>query len=156
MKDAFTLIELMIVIAIIAIIAAIAIPNLRDARIAANETSAIAALRAFHSAQNVYREQDKDGNGTLDFSSDKTYLVTANLLPDQFSSGEPAPGYNLFGLTSGEDTDATLFKWSLAAWPREPGNSGRRYFYINQNGVIRYSVIWPPGPSVYVMPPIGK
>ena len=43
--QAFTLIELMIVIAIIAIIAAIAIPNLLRARASANEASAISSLR---------------------------------------------------------------------------------------------------------------
>lgn len=46
MRKAFTLIELMIVIAIIAIIAAIAIPNLLESRITANEASAATSLKS--------------------------------------------------------------------------------------------------------------
>ena len=63
----FTLIELMIVIAIIAIIAAIAIPNLLAARLAANETAAIATLRNIVSAQAQFQQSakaDTDGVGS--------------------------------------------------------------------------------------------
>ena len=50
----FSLIELLIVIAIILVIAAIAIPNLLQARIAANESSAAGSLRAIASAEVAY------------------------------------------------------------------------------------------------------
>ena len=46
----FSLIELLIVVAIILLIAAIAVPSLLRARIAANETSAAAAIRTITSA----------------------------------------------------------------------------------------------------------
>jgi hypothetical protein len=62
------LIELMIVVAIIAIIASIAIPNLLSARLAANESAAIATLRNVVSAQSQVQSQgaidvDLDGLG---------------------------------------------------------------------------------------------
>src|SRR5271157_6200514 len=50
----FSLIELLIVVAIILIIAAIAIPNLLQARISANESSAAGALRTITSAEITY------------------------------------------------------------------------------------------------------
>ena len=50
----FSLIELLIVIAIILIIAAIAIPNLLRARIAANQSSAAAAIRTITTAEISY------------------------------------------------------------------------------------------------------
>jgi len=64
----FTLIELMIVVAIIAIIASIAIPRLMSARLAANESSAIATLRSISSAQAQVQsssaiDTDADGGG---------------------------------------------------------------------------------------------
>jgi prepilin-type N-terminal cleavage/methylation domain-containing protein len=46
----FSLIELLLVIAIIGIIAAIAIPNLLNARRAANEGSAVSSLRTIYGA----------------------------------------------------------------------------------------------------------
>jgi prepilin-type N-terminal cleavage/methylation domain-containing protein len=46
----FSLIELLLVIAIIGIIAAIAVPNLLNARRAANEGSAVSALRTIFGA----------------------------------------------------------------------------------------------------------
>lgn len=53
-QDGFSLIELLIVVAIILIIAAIAIPNLVRARIAANDSSAAASVRAINNAQIAY------------------------------------------------------------------------------------------------------
>ena len=66
----FTLIELMIVVAIIAIIASVAIPKLMSARLAANESAAIATLRSLASAQAQVQSSgaiDTDGDGSGEY-----------------------------------------------------------------------------------------
>lgn len=50
----FSLIELLIVVAIVLIIAARAIPNLLRARMAANESSAVATVRTINTAEVTY------------------------------------------------------------------------------------------------------
>ena len=54
-QKGFSLIELLIVVAIILIIAAIAIPNLLRARMAANESSAVASIRTLNTAEVTYQ-----------------------------------------------------------------------------------------------------
>ena len=64
-QKGFSLIELLIVVAIILIIAAIAIPNLLRARIAANESSAVASVRTINTAEITYQT----GNPTIGYTS---------------------------------------------------------------------------------------
>ncbi len=55
MKKAFTLVEIMIVVAIIALLAAIAIPNLLRARMQAQEAAAATAMHTLSAAEQSFR-----------------------------------------------------------------------------------------------------
>jgi prepilin-type N-terminal cleavage/methylation domain-containing protein len=139
-RDAgFTLIELMIVIAIIAIIAAIAIPNLIEARKGGNESAAIGALRTVATAQAMFRESDKEGDGKLDYAADMAELSSVNLVDDVLGLGQKQ-GYD-FAVTG------TTFTWNATATATDQGNSGDRSFYIDESGVIRASAGPGAGPT---------
>ena len=130
----FTLIELMIVIAIIAILAAIAIPNLIEARKHGNEAAAIGALKTISTSQAIYREGDKDGNGTLDYAS-LDNLMTTDLIDDILGAGTKQGYY----FNAGAGATTAEFLWYATANPSVPGTTGDRYFLTNQAGVIYYT-----------------
>lgn len=88
----FTLVELMIVISIIAILASIAVPNLLSAKLAANETAALATLRSLTSSQAMMQ-----GSGRIDADNDAagefgTFMELAGRsgVRKGFTAGEPA------------------------------------------------------------------
>lgn len=123
----FSLIELLIVVAVIGIIATIALPNLQSSKKAANEAAAIAHLRTWTSAQELYYQRYR------------TYAASEQSLVDERLVGNPDPqqcGY-LFEVTA-EGADS--LNWSGTASPLQEGVTGDRSFFIDQTGVIRWSL----------------
>ena len=130
----FTLIELMIVIAIIAIIAAIAIPNLIQARKHGNETAAIGALKTIATSESIFREGDKDGNGSPDYGT-LGQLSSTQLIDGVLGSGTKQ-GY-IFASSASSSTSE--FLWFAIAFPVVATTTGDRYFETNQAAVIFYT-----------------
>ena len=92
-QKAFTLIELMIVVAIIAIIAAIAIPSLISSRIASYETAATGTLRSLAAAQSTFVarclvDQDGDGGGEYGFLQELSGALAARTRAAALAPGE--------------------------------------------------------------------
>ena len=137
-QSGFTLIELMIVVAIIAIIAAIAIPNLIEARKTGNETAAIGALRTISSTMAQFREGDREGDSALDYATSFAELSLVGLIDNVLGAGTKS-GY-LFALSG------STYAWQASATPVSP-NTGARNFYINTDGVVRFSSAAPANGS---------
>jgi type IV pilus assembly protein PilE len=127
----FTLIELMIVIAVIALIAAFTIPKILGSKVAANEASAVAALRSVAVAEENYKNTNGGGE----------YGTFAQLVAAQYIQGDLAnttlDGYT-FAAIPGASTELTAPFFDATATPQATG-SGRRIFYTNESGVIYYS-----------------
>jgi type IV pilus assembly protein PilA len=142
-QKGFSLIELLIVVAIILIIAAIAIPNLLRARMAANEASAVSAVRAITTAEHAYFQAYPAIGFTCTISNlgppaaGAPYTSTsAGILDSVVASGTKA-GYS-FSLTGCTGTPVVVSYTSLAT-PLTVGGTGQRAFCSDASGVIRYS-----------------
>jgi type IV pilus assembly protein PilA len=141
----FSLIELLIVVAIILIIAAIAIPNLMRARMAANESSAAAAIRTINTAQFEYQSKFQTSIG---YAASLTALGSpagAACVPDpaglagdcQFDSVLTAGKKGGYTFTTTVVGAAPATGYTVIASPTTPNQTGSRWFCSFQDAVVR-------------------
>jgi type IV pilus assembly protein PilA len=143
----FSLIELLIVVAIILIIAAIAIPNLLRARMAANESSAVASIRTINTAEITYSSTYP----TVGFATALTNLGgvspctpssnTACLIDSVLASGTKS-GYNFTAIGSG---GPPLVQYFATGVPVLVNQTGIRSFCAFEDAVIR---VQPSGAGI--------
>jgi type IV pilus assembly protein PilA len=146
-KKGFSLIELLIVVAIILVIAAIAIPNLLQARISANESSAAAGLHVLQSAEVTYFTAYPiigfaDGIAQLGGAVPCTPASTAACLVDNVvataipgSVGKSGYFYQATGNKSGGATSNTGYV--VAAAPVVFHSTGNRDFCSTSDVILR-------------------
>ena len=137
MKRTFTFVELMIVIGLIAVVIAVAIPNALTARKVANETAAIGNVRKIATVQQIYKE--REGSQTY---TDLTTLEAAGYVSETIGLGAKQ-GY----LFESDAIVSPIYIFRINANPSVPGQSGDKYFFSNQSGVIRFSGDMIAGPS---------
>jgi type IV pilus assembly protein PilA len=140
-QKGFTLIELLIVLAIILIIASITIPSLTGVKMHANETSAVASIKAIQSAQMQYQSSYQ----ALGYASSLAALggsesctptpERACLLDEVLSSGTKA-GYN-FAVGGGNPANGANTTYVAGAAPSAYNRTGVRRFCLTEKGVIR-------------------
>jgi type IV pilus assembly protein PilA len=123
MKNGFSLLELLIVVAIILIIATIAIPSLLRSRQSAQESSAVAQLRTINTAEVTYIGSNQGSYGDI------PSLVTQGLLDARFTG--QISGYLFNIAVSGNIYTANANAVSA--------NAGRFDFYTTADYVLRYA-----------------
>ena len=137
----FSLVEIMVVVMIVLAIAAIAIPRMLQARMKANEASAIASMRAVQDAEEMYRTSypavgysgslaDLGSHGSNCESTSKT---NACLIMDTGLAAGMKSGYT-FELVADGNTPARAY--TLTATPDSMGTTGRCTFVSDQTGSV--------------------
>jgi len=126
----------------ILIIAAIAIPNLIRSRMAANESSAVGALRSYSYALGSYVSECPQ----IGFPSSLAKLGPgrgcnhAGLLDGSLGQENPRRSGYEFNYTPGApDNLGQVTSFMLTAEPLQPGTTGQRSFFVDQTGVVRAS-----------------
>jgi prepilin-type N-terminal cleavage/methylation domain-containing protein len=142
-QKGFSLIELLIVVAIILIIAAIAIPNLLRSRMAANEASAVGSLRTLNTACVTYSSTYGIGFPAAlanlgPAAGGAATQTTADLIDSVLASGVKT-GYT-FTYAAGAPTNGVIPTYTINADPQVPNQTGTRFFFTDQSGVIRQNV----------------
>ena len=158
-RRAFTLIELLIVIAIIAILAAIAVPNFLEAQVRAKVSRAQTDMRALATGLESFRVD----NGAYPEGTDNPAnypQALANIL------GELAPGYYTFrtrgsaGEQVGRDfrglTTPIAYAASIPSDPFIAGKGPLTYAYRNAKSKRNGWVLTSVGPDTDLLAPGGK
>jgi type IV pilus assembly protein PilA len=143
----FSLIELLIVVAIILIIAAIAIPNLLRARMAANESSAVASIRTINTGMITYNSTYP----TVGFAASLTVLggvapctpssTTACLIDSVLAAGSKS-GYTFAASSAGGPPATTYYARAI---PTTLNQTGTRSFCSFEDAVVRVN---PAGAAI--------
>ncbi len=118
-------------IPIVLIIAAIAIPNLLRARMAANESSAIAAIRTLNSAEISNAAAHPDIGYTCSLS-DLSQQIDSELA----SGRKNGYAFELTGCSAGAEGAGNI-KYQIMAYPTARNQTGVRAFCSDESAVIR-------------------
>jgi type IV pilus assembly protein PilA len=135
----FSLMELMIVLALIVIILAMAIPSMKEAKITADEASAVQSIRAINQAEVQYQSTYggyADSLANLGGADPCTKSATTACLLDQSLAGGVKSGYR-FVAAGGNPAEGENTSYVVGAAPEAFDRTGRRRFCSTEKNVIR-------------------
>jgi type II secretory pathway pseudopilin PulG len=141
-------VELLVVLAIIAVLLSVAVPLWNSAHTGASETAVMREMHTIHEAQLQYLSQFGEYATTLAQLGPPSNGISgphaAKIIPATLASGEKN-GY-LFTLTK------TASGFAANANPKQFGGSGRRTFYIDEDGVLHQN--WSAEPATANSPEV--
>ena len=120
------------------IFAAIMIPCFVDSRTAANESSAVGSLRTVANAQNSFSKEHPD----KDFATSLGELGPPpgdNQIDSALASGAKS-GYVFTFNPGSPDSSGRRTKYAVTAQPRTFEKTGDRSFFVDESGLIRYTI----------------
>jgi type II secretory pathway pseudopilin PulG len=142
------MVEMLIVTSIMAMILAVAIPHFLTAKNNTAETIVIREMQAIYSAQIQYLSQFGEFSPTL-----------AALGPPQNAAAGPSAAKLIPASLASGSKDGYVFTmvrvnegFQLNAAPKSFGSTGRRTFYLDQDGVVHYN--WGEAPATAASPEI--
>jgi type IV pilus assembly protein PilA len=153
----FSLIEVLVVIVVILIISAIAIPRLLSSKMAANEAAAVAALRSIATVEVAYETTYSQGYApSLDAlgpppPATQPSAAKADLI-DEVLASTIRNGYHFDYKPIDSAGTGKPDAFTVNANPISPGQTGQRYFFVDQSNVIRWSLGGPAGPNSTPVP----
>ena len=134
-SKAFTLVEIMIVLAIIGILVATSVPVILRSRMNANENVVKSNLRLIRDALESYRASQPTA---LTYPPDLPTLatMTPSLLDRTLANAVAPPGkqgyYYVYNFQSSN-------QFALTATPVSSGVSGKNSYFVDESGVVRYT-----------------
>jgi type IV pilus assembly protein PilA len=138
-ETGFSLMELMIVLAIIVIILAMAIPSMKEAKIQADETSAVQSIRAINQAEVQYEAVYggyADSLANLGGAEPCNKSAETACLLDESLAGGTKSGYSFTAIGANKADNANT-SYVAGAAPESFDRSGRRRFCSTEKNVIR-------------------
>jgi len=133
-RRAFTLVELIMVLAIVALLVVITVPNVIESRKHANHGAAVGGLKTIIVSEALFREQDREQDQNFDYGTLRE-MSDVGVLEPIIARGRQS-GYDFEVAYS---TITSEFLWFGLANPAVPAGTGDLYFATNQRGVIFYS-----------------